>query len=88
MNALSDYPLSELKLVYRVLHGSLMQHIDLMDADLLGDLQAHLRAVASTDGVDTSDHGAWDAWLGNKAVSCEDRVARRERLTLMDGGKS
>jgi len=88
MNALSSYPIAELKLVYRVLHGSLMQHIELMDADLLSDLQAHLRTIASGDGVDTSDHAAWDAWLGNAAVACEARVEKRSRLTLMDGGKS
>ena len=58
MKPLADYPLSELKLVYRVLHGSLMQHLELMDADFLGDLQSYLRARAADDGVDTSDHGA------------------------------
>ena len=88
MKPLADYPLSELKLVYRVLHGSLMQHLELMDADFLGDLQSYLRARAADDGVDTRDHGAWDAWLGNKAVGCDVRVANRKRLTLMDGGKT
>ncbi len=88
MRPLADYPISELKLVYRVLHKSLMQELELMDADLLADLQAHLRERAAGDGVDTSDHGAWDAWLGNAAVSCETRVADRKRLTLVDGGLS
>jgi len=88
MRPLTDYPTSELKLVYRVLHKSLMTELELMDADLLSDLQALLRERASSDGVDTSDHGAWDAWLGNQVVPCAVRVADRKGLTLVDGGLS
>ena len=86
MNALTHYPSSELKLVYRVLHSSLMKHIDLMDSELLNDLQTLLRERATADGVDTSDHGAWDAWLG--AAPTEPAPPSSPRFTLMDGGKA
>jgi hypothetical protein len=88
MTTLSSYPLSELKLVYRILHGSLLTHIDLMDAELLSDLQAVLREAATSDGIDTADHGAWDAWLGSDAVTPPPSPKKRQRFTLVDGGKA
>jgi len=63
MTHLSHYNATELKLVYRVLHTQLMTQPDLLDSQLFEDLQTWLRTCASTDGVDTSDHGQWDAWL-------------------------
>lgn len=72
------YPLAELKLVYRTLHQHLTRHPELMDTQFLDDLQTYLQRKALADGVDVSDHGAWDAWLGNLPVACEVRVARRE----------
>jgi hypothetical protein len=41
------------------------------------DLQRRLHKQAGVEGVDVSDHGAWDEWLGNMPVSCEKRVAKR-----------
>ncbi len=84
MNALSTYPMSELKLVYRVLHAALRQNLDLMDAEQLSDLQTLLRERATAEGVDTTDHGAWDAWLGKT----QGPSPVRSRLTLVDGGIS
>ena len=39
-----------------------------------------LQRKAQADGVDVTDHGAWDAWLGNEAVSCAVRVEKRTFL--------
>ena len=74
---MDKYPIAELKLIYRVLHRQLAQHTELLDAHFFDDLQRHLQKQAIRDGVDIADHGAWDAWLGNEAVSCEARVKRR-----------
>ena len=77
---MEQYPLDELKLVYRVLHSRLAAHLDLLDARFFADLQTYLHRRAQADGVDVTDHGAWDAWLGNEAVSCAVRVQDRSRL--------
>ena len=52
------------KLVYRVLHAHLQEHDELLDSDLFAALQTQLQAAARADGVDVSDHAAWNAWLG------------------------
>jgi hypothetical protein len=75
-----NYPLKELKLIYRVLHRHLAQHTELLDARFFDDLQRYLQRKAQADGVDVTDHGAWDAWLGNEAVSCAVRVEKRTFL--------
>ena len=73
-----DAALDDMKLVYRVLHQNLHQHLELMDCEFLDDLQRRLQASAREDGVDITDHGAWDRWLGNvDAPSCEERFAGR-----------
>lgn len=73
------YPMAEWKLLYRVLHGQLRNHIDLMDSGFFLDLQSHLQREAQAQGVDIGDHGAWDGWLGNTdAPSCSVRVQKRE----------
>jgi len=73
--------LSDLKLVYRVLHANLRDNLELLDCRFLDELQARLQEQARSEGVDVGDHSAWDAWLGNpNAVPCEDRVRRRETL--------
>jgi hypothetical protein len=77
----TNYPLPEQKLLYRVLHANLMDHPELMDSQFLHDLQRSLQKQAQAEGVDVSDHGAWDEWLGNAAVSCEVRVANRRTIT-------
>jgi hypothetical protein len=75
-----NYPLTELKLIYRVLHRHLAQHTELLDATFFDDLQRLLQRKAQAEGVDVADHGAWDAWLGNEAVSCAVRVEKRTLL--------
>ena len=77
---MTDYPLAERKLVYRVLHKHLTEFPALMDCTLLDDLQAGLQADARADGVDVSEHGAWDAWLGNEVVACDVRMAARRLI--------
>lgn len=72
------FPLAERKLVYRVLHKNLTAFPDLMDCSFLDELQANLQKEAAADGVDATDHEAWDAWLGNEAVECAIRVANRQ----------
>ena len=63
MKNFDAYPLSELKLIYSILHSQVLEHPDLMDSDLLQDLQSFLQSQATKDNVDVSDHGQWDAWL-------------------------
>ena len=80
---LAHFDAADLKLVYRVLHKNLMNNIELMDSDFFEQLQTWLQSCAQADGVDTTDHQQWDAWLGNKVVACEDRMQDRKRLTLL-----
>lgn len=58
------YPQAERKLVYRLLHAQLSRQPELMDSQLLHDLQESLQREANAEGVDATDHGAWDRWLG------------------------
>jgi len=64
MKSLDNYAPSELKLIYSILHSQILEQPGLMDSDLMHDLQTFLQSAATKDGVDVSDHGAWDAWLG------------------------
>ena len=76
-----EAPLDEWKLVYRILHGHLREHLDLMDADVFSALQVKLQAAARAAGIDVTDHAAWDRWLGHVDVpSCEARVEARGLL--------
>jgi hypothetical protein len=77
---MDQFAVDDLKLIYRVLHRHLGQHTELLDSDFFSDLQRHLHRQASAAGVDVSDHGAWDAWLGNTAVSCGVRLEQRFQL--------
>lgn len=72
-----SYPLAEWKLVYRTLHSQLSKQPELIDLAFLADIQTHLQRNARAEGIDVSDHGAWDAWLGNQVVSCDIRMAGR-----------
>jgi len=84
---LGAHSIEDLKLVYRVLHRHLAEHRELMDTHFLIELQNFLHRVASEEGVDATNHGAWDAWLGNvDAVPCDERVRRRR--TIQPGGDS
>ena len=61
--SIEDYPLTELKGIYRVLHTQLPEHPELMDSDLLQDLQRLLQLQASAEDVDVTLHAQWAAWL-------------------------
>jgi len=78
---IGPHDLEELKLVYRVLHRYLSKHTELMDTHFLIELQNFLHAQAAADGVDTANHSAWDAWLGNTdAEPCDSRLRRRRTI--------
>jgi len=64
MGAFDVFEVTDLKLVYRVLHAHLMEHPELMDSAFFHRLQTHLQAKARADGVDITDHAAWARWLG------------------------
>jgi hypothetical protein len=71
MKALDSYELTDLKRIYRTLHGQLQKDFELMDSELLHDLQTWLQAKAVNEGVDVSIHAQWAAWLNDgKPVSC------------------
>lgn len=78
---MKQYSINEQKLVYRALHKQLTEMPELMDSELLQDLQNALQRQAQADGIDVADHGAWDAWLGNQPVSCEERMTKRRVLS-------
>lgn len=63
MSNLATYDIDDLKLIYRVLHKQMLEHIELLDSQLFSELQGFLQAVAQRDGVDVTHHSAWDAWL-------------------------
>jgi hypothetical protein len=65
MQTLDRYPLSELKLIYQLLHTCLSENPALMDSQLLQELQQYLQQRAGRDGVDVSDHSAWASWLAD-----------------------
>jgi hypothetical protein len=65
MKSLAEYPVAELKLIYRLLQQQIQQHTELMDSQLLEDLQQHLQLQAGQDGVDVSHHAQWSAWLND-----------------------
>lgn len=62
----TQYPVSELKLVYSTLHAQLTLEPELMDSELMADLQRHLQQAAKSDGVDVSTHSQWAAWLNDR----------------------
>ncbi|MBI1826166.1 MAG: hypothetical protein HY287_17880 [Planctomycetes bacterium] len=75
------HSLEELKLVYRILHRHLGEHVELMDTHFLIELQNYLHRMAGEQGVDSSNHGAWDQWLGNvDAPACDVRMQGRGRI--------
>jgi len=63
MKSLDSYSISDLKLIYSILHSQVLEYVGLMDSDLLQDLQSFLQSKAKIDNVDVSDHGQWDDWL-------------------------
>jgi hypothetical protein len=77
---LNDYSRDDRKTVYRVLHRHLTEYPELMDNRLLEDLQRTLQKEATAEGIDVTDHAAWNRWLGNPAVGCDVGVARRRLI--------
>jgi hypothetical protein len=65
MKALSEYALSDLKLIYQMLHERLPSDPVLMDSELLQDLQTYLQQAARKDGIDVSLHAQWSSWLND-----------------------
>ena len=63
MKTLTEYPLSELKLIYSLLHSQVLEQPALMDSELLHDLQSFLQSQATQDNVDVSIHTEWANWL-------------------------
>jgi len=74
------FELSDLKLVYRVLHSRLMDELDLLDSGFFSELQTFLQGMAQLEGVDVSDHGQWDAWLEQVHTPCAVRLEGRRTL--------
>lgn len=71
--------IKELKLIYRILHRHIGEHLELMDSEFMDELQIALQTKAQKEGVDIGHHGAWDLWLGNDAATpCEERVKKRK----------
>ena len=83
MSAYTAFNTKDLRLVYRILHGHLAEHLELMDSPFFEGLQSHLQGEARQDGVDVTDHAQWDAWLGGETIPCEERVAGRRVLSLV-----
>lgn len=75
------HSVEELKLIYRILHRHLSEHVELMDTHFLLELQSFLQRQALADGIDPSNHGEWDVWLGHvDAEPCDSRLTRRRNL--------
>lgn len=66
MKKLNEFPVAELKLIYKVLHSQVQQQFELMDSELLQNLQTLLQTNAKNDGVDVTMHSEWSAWLSNE----------------------
>ncbi len=69
MKVINEYPVSELKLIYQVLHSQIQDNFDLMDSNLLQDIQTTLQSRAANDGIDVSLHSEWSLWLSQQSVS-------------------
>jgi len=69
MKTITEYPVSELKLIYQILHSQIQENFALMDSNLLHDLQTTLQSLASKDGVDVTLHSDWSAWLNTLPTS-------------------
>ncbi len=61
MKTLNDYSLTELKLIYNILHANVQNHFELMDSELMSDLQKHLQTMAAQKGIDVTHHAQWKA---------------------------
>ena len=52
MQRFSAFEINELKLVYQILHKSLMSNMELMDAEFLQAMQSWLQYRAGQEGVE------------------------------------
>ncbi len=68
MSHLTAFDTSDLKLIYRTLHGRLLDEPELMDSKFLNELQLWLQTLAKVEGVDISIHAEWDRWLAGATV--------------------
>ncbi|HFD31469.1 MAG TPA: hypothetical protein ENJ28_01980 [Gammaproteobacteria bacterium] len=68
MKTLNDYSLTELKLIYNILHANVQNHFELMDSELMSDLQKHLQTMAAQEGIDVTHHAQWKAWLDDQPL--------------------
>lgn len=59
--------IDDLKLIYRVLHQHLNEHLELLDSPLFTSLQETLQQAAYAEGIDVTDHAQWQAWLAQGA---------------------
>jgi hypothetical protein len=75
MSHLTAFDTTDLKLVYRTLHASLLENPDLIDSAFFSELQTWLQTLAQVEGVDVSLHAAWEAWLAGQTVSRTNIVA-------------
>jgi hypothetical protein len=76
------WDLAQLKSLYRALFARLRAEPggDVDESDCLLELQMFLQRRAQEDGIDVTDHSAWEAWLGNQApVPCAQRYAQAGR---------
>lgn len=72
--------LDDLKLIYRVLHSNLADNLELMDSPLFSSLQDTLQQAAAAEGVDVTDHAAWEAWLSGSSPAVSDPALDPRRL--------
>ena len=84
MNAIDQYPLDELKLVYLTLHAALPDTPDLMDSALLQDVQTRLQKAAKGDGVDVPDRAVRKGLVGDLDAGRGDDADSEVRLVRVD----
>ena len=60
---LAAFAVDDLRMIYRVLHAHLMEHVELVDSQFFEELQHHLQGLARADGVELANHWEWEKWL-------------------------
>ncbi|MCA9601886.1 MAG: hypothetical protein R3A78_08480 [Polyangiales bacterium] len=73
---------ADLKVLYRVLHLHLVDHPELLDVELFSEIQSRLQRAARLEGVDVTDHSAWDTWLSGGALLAPAGGAPKKREAL------
>jgi hypothetical protein len=67
MKTLEDYPIHELKLIYRLLWTQALTSKTLVTAVFLQDLQDYLLVQATHAGVSVTELTEWSRWLNEDA---------------------